>query len=72
MKILNPKRKIMPKKLKKILKEDITPPVSKRFCLYCEKNTIFKYNRMTCHSCCVICGSHFSKKFKPELEEKNE
>lgn len=61
---------MLPKKVKKILREPINPPTSKRFCLYCDKITKFKYNPSICHSCCVICGSHFSKTKRRKNKDK--
>ena len=57
-------KRTLPKKLKKILKQDTRPPMSKRFCLLCEKMRDFKYNRMTGHSECSYCGSSFAREEK--------
>jgi hypothetical protein len=37
------------------------PPKTRRFCLCCEIETTFKYDRNIGHSCCVECGGRFSK-----------
>lgn len=37
------------------------PPITKRFCLCCEKEVTFKYERNIGHSCCVECGGQYSK-----------
>lgn len=38
------------------------PPQSNRYCLACEKVTIWTYNRGVCHSRCSKCGGMLSKK----------
>lgn len=60
----------IPKEVRKRLNLPRVPPISHRYCLYCKKVTKFVYNRNIFHSCCVVCGSHFSK--KPRQEEPQE
>jgi len=38
------------------------PPKTKRFCINCEKETKFEYNRNIGHSECCECGFRFAKK----------
>ena len=61
--------KPIPMKLKKILKQNLTPPSSHRHCLYCDKVTKFKYNRLIGHSECIKCGCRFTKNLKGGKEE---
>jgi len=35
------------------------PPKSKRFCVMCEKETLWAYNRNIGHSSCNECGGHY-------------
>lgn len=42
------------------------PPVSKRYCLLCEKYRIFKYDKVIGHSRCIYCSSTCAKRFSPE------
>jgi hypothetical protein len=34
-------------------------PKTKRFCVYCEKETLFEYSRNIGHSQCTKCGGHY-------------
>ena len=38
------------------------PPESIRYCLGCQKNTIWKYNKVVGHSRCLECGGMYSTK----------
>ena len=58
-----------PKAVKKILKQNIRPPASKRFCAYCERMRTFKYDRVICHSVCQRCGSHISYREDPNKNQ---
>jgi Zn ribbon nucleic-acid-binding protein len=40
------------------------PPKSERYCLNCEKMTIFEYNRNVFHSECVECGGRKARSKK--------
>jgi hypothetical protein len=40
------------------------PPKTRRYCLVCEKETTFKFERNIHHSVCVICGGHRSTVMK--------
>ena len=63
--------RVLPKKLKKILKEPVRPPSSKRFCLNCNEWRRFKYNPFVCHSECTFCGCRFTKKMKGGKDGNN-
>lgn len=39
----------------------IKPPKSTRFCINCERRTVFKYNPTVLHSECVECGFRYGK-----------
>lgn len=40
------------------------PPITKRFCISCYKETVFKYDSNTFHSYCVECGGFLARKLK--------
>ena len=61
--------KHLPKSVKKMLKQNIRPPSSKRYCAYCEEMRTFKYDRVICHSVCTRCGSHTSYKEAPKEKQ---
>lgn len=39
-----------------------------RFCKSCEKNRVFKYNRVVGHSECRYCGCRFASEFSEKRE----
>lgn len=41
---------------KKQKEKELKFPYSKRFCINCDKETIFRYNRTIGHSACEVCG----------------
>ena len=46
------------------------PPESTRFCLGCNKYTVWKYNKRIGHSRCIECGGMFSISDEISEEEK--
>lgn len=48
-------------KLTKLKKEQLE---SKRFCVACNKDTIWIYNKNICHSECEECGCRYARKTK--------
>lgn len=55
----------LPKAVKKILKQNLIPPATHRFCIQCNQIRKFVYNRCIGHSECEYCGCRFAKKEKP-------
>lgn len=41
------------------------PPKTSRFCVVCDCMTVWEYNPGVFHSECVVCGSRFGRRFKP-------
>jgi hypothetical protein len=37
------------------------PPKTRRYCLCCEKERLFEYERAIGHSCCTECGGRYSR-----------
>ncbi len=56
------KRKSKTKTIEKAMGWNHKPPSTRRYCLYCEKITTFKFNRVIWHSECNRCGGRCSKK----------
>lgn len=48
------------------------PPETERWCIACQKMTIWKYNKAIGHSRCTECGSSFSARTEVPEEKLSE
>jgi len=48
------------------------PPETERWCMACQKMTIWKYNKLVGHSRCTECGSIFSARTEVPEERLQE